>query len=64
MAAPSLKVPLLTVKQVARRVGVSVRTVWRMLARGWLPKPYYPSPHSPRWELDKLEAALGLTRRE
>ena len=49
---------LLTVKQVARRLAVSVRSVWRHVRSGWLPPPFYPTPRAPRWRLADLERFL------
>jgi len=49
---------LLTVKQVARRLAVSVRSVWRYARAGRLPAPLYPTPRSPRWRLADLERFL------
>jgi len=49
---------LLTVKQVARRLAISVRSVWRHVRSGWLPEPLYPTPRSPRWRRTDLERFL------
>jgi predicted DNA-binding transcriptional regulator AlpA len=40
---------LLTVRDVARRLSVSERTVWRWTALGLLPRPVHPHARSTRW---------------
>jgi predicted DNA-binding transcriptional regulator AlpA len=61
---PLADLGLLTVKQVARRLAVSVRTVWRGVAAGRFPLPCYPCPRSPRWrEADIRHYLAGLTQR-
>ncbi len=49
---------LLTVEQVAKRLSVSARTVWRMLARGTLPQPIRYSRKLVRWKSTDLAAWL------
>jgi predicted DNA-binding transcriptional regulator AlpA len=46
---------MLTVKQVARRLRVSVRSVWRRVQSGRLPRPLYPWPKTPRWPREAIE---------
>jgi excisionase family DNA binding protein len=55
---------LLTIKQVARRLAVSVRSVWRHVRSGRLPAPLYPTPRAPRWRRTDLERFLEAERRE
>jgi excisionase family DNA binding protein len=50
---------LLTTKQVARLLQVSVRTVWRYLRGGRLPRPRYVGPRSPRWLRAEIDARLS-----
>jgi predicted DNA-binding transcriptional regulator AlpA len=40
---------LLTVRDVARCLSISERTVWRWTALGVLPTPVHPRPRSTRW---------------
>jgi excisionase family DNA binding protein len=57
---------LLTVQDVARRLSVSVRTVWRWLAGGHLPAPVRLRPYCTRWRARDVEgfiAALPVARR-
>ncbi len=53
---PSLD--LLSVQQVAKCLAVSVRTVWRMLARGNLPQPIRYSRRLVRWRSSDLATWL------
>jgi predicted DNA-binding transcriptional regulator AlpA len=49
MSSPALFLPdLLTVRDVAHRLSVSPRTVWRWTARGILPAPLRPSRRATR----------------
>jgi excisionase family DNA binding protein len=52
---------LLTAQQVAHRLSISVRTVWRMLERNELPQPIRYNRKLVRWrsmDIDKYVAAL------
>jgi excisionase family DNA binding protein len=49
---------LLTVREVARRLAISERTVWRWTAEGALPAPVRPRPRSTRWRLQDIERFL------
>jgi excisionase family DNA binding protein len=46
---------LLTAQQVAYRLAVSVRTVWRMLERNELPKPVRYNRKLVRWRTRDIE---------
>lgn len=46
---PPDDVLLWTAKQVARQLGVTSRTVWKLRARGGFPLPVYVTPRCPRW---------------
>jgi predicted DNA-binding transcriptional regulator AlpA len=46
---------LLTVRDVARRLSISERTVWRWTALGLLPPPVHPHSRSTRWRAADLE---------
>ena len=48
---------LLTVEQVAHRLNVGIRTVWRLDAEKKFPAPYRIG-HRKRWELKDLELWL------
>ena len=56
---------MLTAREVARRLKISARTVWRWVAQGALPAPVRLRPHSPRWRAADIEswlAGLGARR--
>jgi excisionase family DNA binding protein len=66
MVTQTLPSDLLTVRQVARRLAISERTVWRWTAQGLLPPPVHPHARSTRWRaadiaryLEQLSAAGG-----
>ena len=53
---------LLTVRDVARRLSISERTVWRWTAQGLLPPPVHPHARSTRWRAADIERYLeGLS---
>jgi predicted DNA-binding transcriptional regulator AlpA len=59
MLAMSAMTPdLLTVRDVARRLSISERTVWRWTALGLLPPPVHPHARSTRWRAADLERYL------
>ena len=47
--------PLLSVHDVAHRLGVAVRTVWRLHATGKLPSGRRIGPRAVRWEPADIE---------
>jgi predicted DNA-binding transcriptional regulator AlpA len=49
---------LLTVHDVARRLSISERTVWRWTALGLLPPPVHPHARSTRWRAADIERYL------
>ncbi len=55
---------LLTVKQVAKRLQLSVRSIWRRVKNGRLPHPLYPWPRAPRWPRDAIEQVALVRRQE
>jgi|SRR5579875_1148525 len=58
---PNSRVPmpdLLTVREVARRLSISERTVWRWTALGLLPPPVHPHARSTRWRAADIERYL------
>jgi len=54
--------PLLPPREAAERLGISLASFWRQVARGALPAPLYPSPRTPRWRLAELLAVVERTR--
>jgi excisionase family DNA binding protein len=55
---------LLTARQVADRLSVSVRTVWRLVARGDFPKPIRVNCRLVRWKAEEVDRYIaGLTTR-
>jgi excisionase family DNA binding protein len=62
MAVPSdspLPLPgilLIDVKEVARRLGLSDRTVWRLNSTGKLPRPVSIGGKSKRWRSEEITA--------
>lgn len=61
VAQPHAK-ELLTAEQVAEMLGLSLAAVWRAVAAGRLPDPFYPVSRSPRWSGAEVMAALEATR--
>jgi excisionase family DNA binding protein len=59
--APGRNVDLLTSKQVARRLSVSVRTIWRLLERGTLPQPIRYSRKLVRWRTVDIDRFVATT---
>lgn len=51
--------PLLAVEAVAQRLGVSVKTVWRMRAAGEFPQPITIGRTSKRWPMEDVEAYIA-----
>jgi excisionase family DNA binding protein len=46
---------LLTSREVAKRLSISVRTLWRLLARGSLPPPIRYNRKLVRWRTSDIE---------
>ena len=57
-AVPVLPPDLLTARDVARWLRISERSVWRWTARGILPAPVRPLPHTTRWRAADVCAYL------
>jgi predicted DNA-binding transcriptional regulator AlpA len=53
---------LLTAKESAAEVHLSLAAFWRAVAARRLPPPLYPLPRAPRWRRSELRAALDATR--
>jgi predicted DNA-binding transcriptional regulator AlpA len=53
---------LLTARDAARTVRLSVPAFWKGVKDERLPKPVYPMPRAPRWFEDELLAAVEQTR--
>jgi excisionase family DNA binding protein len=49
---------LLTSQQVAERLAVSVRTLWRLVARGDFPPPIRYNRKLVRWKTDEVDRYL------
>ena len=53
----------MSIDTLSERVGgtkpVSKSTIYRMVAKGLLPKPKHPSPGISRWDDDECEPALA-----
>ena len=45
---------LLNVSEAAQMCGVSVTTLWRLVAKNVAPPPVYPTPRSARWKRGDL----------
>ena len=54
--------PLLSAREGAAEVHLSLAAFWRAVAAGRLPRPLYPLPRAPRWRRSELQAALEATR--
>lgn len=54
--SPPLKgVDLLTAKDVARRLSIGVRTLWRLVANGKLPQPIRYNRKLVRWKATDID---------
>ena len=49
---------ILNIRQVAKKIGKSPRTVWRWVKKGWLPAPLYPNGW-PVWDAEEVERRLS-----
>lgn len=54
-----LSIDLLSSKQVARRLSVSVRTVWRLLRNGALPQPIRYTRKLVRWRTKDIDGFVA-----
>jgi excisionase family DNA binding protein len=52
-------VDLLTSQQVAARLSISVRTLWRLLARGIIPEPIRYNRRLVRWKTTEVDRYLN-----
>jgi len=50
--------PLLPVEAVAQRLGVSVKTLWRMRTAGDFPQPMTIGRRSKRWRSEEVDAYI------
>lgn len=55
---------LLKVKQVAERMQISVREIWRLVAMGAFPRPLTISPKIKRWPVDVIQQYVEDKKRE
>jgi excisionase family DNA binding protein len=60
LAATEEKPELLSVDQVARMLGISGRSVWRMLSSGELPSPIKIGGLT-RWSREQIQAMIDLS---
>ena len=54
-AFPLLPKDLLTAQDVARRLSIGVRTLWRMVAQGKLPQPIRYTRKLVRWKATDID---------
>ena len=54
--------PLLTARQSADDLTISLPAFWKGVADGRLPEPFYVLPRAPRWRRSELRAALERNR--
>jgi excisionase family DNA binding protein len=62
LVTPSESPDLLTVREVAHRLSISPRTVWRWAAQGLLPPPVHPHRRSTRWRAADIQHYLEELR--
>ncbi len=53
---PSMAVLLIDAKELARRLDLSERTIWRLNGAGKLPKPLLIGGKSKRWRAEEIAA--------
>jgi predicted DNA-binding transcriptional regulator AlpA len=58
LAPPEVACRLLNIKQVAYRLAISERSVYRLLKAGSLARPVRVGPRSPRWRLADIAAFI------
>jgi predicted DNA-binding transcriptional regulator AlpA len=51
---------LLSAKDVADCLGISVRSVWRWAAMGKIPGPIKLTSHVVRWKSSEIQSLIGL----
>jgi excisionase family DNA binding protein len=56
---PDRTIDLLTSKQVARRLSISVRTLWRLLKQGTVPEPLRYSRKLVRWRATDIDGFVA-----
>ena len=61
-ATPVVDDELLTAKEAANFVKLSIAAFWRNVCNRRLPEPVYPAPRAPRWWRSQLRLALERTR--
>ena len=67
-AEPRIKPDLMTSQQVANRLAVSIRTLWRMVQAGKVPQPVRYNRKLVRWKaedlaryIESLKSAVSVT---
>lgn len=58
------KEQLTRVQEVAARLAVSVRELWRLVAEGVIPKPIKLGPKTTRWPETEINEFLERRKRE
>jgi predicted DNA-binding transcriptional regulator AlpA len=54
--------PLLMAREAAAELGIGLSTLYRDVAAGRLPQPYYLTPRAPRWRRSELRAVVAARR--
>ncbi len=54
-SSPEQRKDLLTSRDVARRLSIGVRTLWRLVAQGKLPQPIRYTRKLVRWKTDDID---------
>jgi predicted DNA-binding transcriptional regulator AlpA len=54
-SSPEKGVDLLTAKDVARRLSIGVRTLWRLVASGQMPQPIRYNRKLVRWKVTDID---------
>lgn len=55
---------LLKVSEVAHRLNISTREVWRRADSGELPRPVKLGPRTRRWPPEEIEAVIEKAKRQ
>ena len=55
---------LLKVSEVATRLSISTREVWRRADSGALPRPIRLGPRTSRWPSEEIEAVVERAKRQ
>lgn len=61
-AAASGKRRWMSARNTADHLDISIPSLWRGVRQGSIPAPSYPTPGTPRWDVNELDAAIAATR--